>query len=200
MRRRDIINELKIALMVTGIGMGIFASMLLFGIRAKAATVRDGVNTPIFAELVTMGRAEREDMRNAGTEAVVSEVVEQLSNNSPEVGNNFGELDLLAAIVYAEAGDQGHYGMRLVCDVILNRIDYGYGSTVSEVVYAPGQFSPVTDGGLDRAWGRVTQECYDAVLTELNGPRIDYDILYFSMYGCQNGQFAFQYLDHYFGY
>lgn len=189
MRRRDIINELKLCLIGAGLGAAVFGSFLFFGCRAKAASVRDGVHSPVYAALQTMDREELSDMR--GAEEWVEPWTLSISQD---------ELDLLAAIVYAEAGDQGYYGMQLVCDVILNRIDHGYGSTISEVVYAPGQFSPVTDGGLDRAWGSVTEECYDAVLTELNGPRIDYDILYFSMYGCQNGVFAFQYLDHYFGY
>ena len=188
--RREILNEVKIIAFVTVAGMAVFASMLLFGLRAKAATVRDGVHTPVYEALQTVDRGELADMRNA--EEWVEPWVCPISQS---------DLDLLAAIVYAEAGDQGHYGMRLVCDVILNRVDSpAWPDTIPGVVYQTNQFSPVFDGGLDRAWSRVTAECYDAVLTELQYGRIDYGIQYFSMYGCQNGQFAFQYLDHYFGY
>ena len=199
MRRRDIINELKIALMVTGIGMGIFASMLLFGMRAKACEIRDGVHTPIRAELVTMDRAEREDMRNAATEAVVSEVVEQLSNNSPEVGNNFGELDLLAALVWSEAGDQPiPEGLCYVCDVVLNRVDSpAWPNTIREVIYQPGQFSVVSNGALDRAYGNAPQVAYDAVISQLQS-RYNYDIIYFSMGYNANGTIAFTHGTHYY--
>lgn len=200
MRRRDIINEIKLCLIGAGLGAAVFGSFLFFGCRAKACEIRDGVHTPIRAELVTMDRAEREDMRNAATEAVVSEVVEQLSNNSPEVGNNFGELDLLAAIVYAEAGDQDFTGQRLVADVVLNRVrSAAWPNTISGVIYQPGQFSPVTDGGLDRAWGNVTQSCYDAASLALAGDHVNTEVIYFSMYGCANGTFVFQHGCHYFG-
>ena len=189
MRRKDIINELKIALMVTGIGMGIFASMLLFGLRAKACEIRDGVNTPIYAELVTMNRNEREDMRNA--EDVVQD--EQEASQS--------DLDLLAAIVYAEAGTEDFTGQRLVADVVLNRVHSpAWPNSVSEVVYQPYQFSPVIDGGLDRAWGNVTESCYEAARLALQGDHINTEVIYFSMYGCSNGIFAFQHGCHYFGY
>jgi len=162
------------------IGAGLMASFLFLGMRAKAA---EPVN-----DLVTIERHELSDMRNA------EEWVEPLPISQ-------SELDLLAAIVYAEAGDQGYRGMQLVCDVILNRVaSPSWPGSITEVVYQRNQFSPVFDGGLDRAWGRVTSECYAACLQELQGPRIDYGIQYFSMYGCQNGTFAFQYLDHYFGY
>lgn len=176
MRRKELLKE-----MVAGflLGAGIMASFLFLGLRAKASP-------SVFDDLARIDRHEITDMM-AREEWVKPFPVSQ------------GELDLLAAIVYAEAGDQGYYGMQLVCDVILNRIDHGFGNSISEVVYSPGQFSPVTDGGLDRAWGRVTQECYDACIEELTGSRINYDIIYFSMYGCANGQFVFQYGDHYFG-
>lgn len=194
--KRQTINEIKLCLIGAGLGAAVFGSFLFFGCRAKAASVRDGVHSPIFSELVTMDRAEREDMRNAATE----EVVEQLSNNSPEVGNNFGELDLLAALVYAEAGDQDFTGQRLVADVVLNRVrSAAWPNTISGVIYQPGQFSPVTDGGLDRAWGNVTQSCYDAASLALAGDHVNTEVIYFSMYGCANGTFVFQHGCHYFG-
>lgn len=183
------------------LGAGLMASFLFFGMRARACEIRDGVHTPIRAELITMDRAEREDMRNAATEAVVSEVVEQLANNSPEVGSDFGDLDLLAAIVYAEAGDQDFTGQRLVADVVLNRVHSpAWPNTVSEVIFQPYQFSPVLDGGLDRAWGNVTESCYEAARLALQGDHINTEVIYFSMYGCSNGIFAFQHGCHYFGY
>lgn len=201
MRRRDIINEIKLCLIGAGLGAAVFGSFLFLGLRAKACEIRDGVHTPVYEELITMGSAEREDMRNAATEAVVSEVVEQLSNNSPEVGNNFGELDLLAALVWAEAGDQPiPEGLCYVCDVVLNRVDSpAWPNTIREVIYQPGQFSVVNNGALDRAWGNVPQVCYDAVMSQLQS-RLNYDIIYFSMGYLANGNLAFVHGTHYYGY
>lgn len=201
MRRKDIINELKICAIGFAVGASVFASMLFFGCRARACEIRDGVHTPVYEELITMGSAEREDMRNAGTEAVVSEVVEQLSNNSPEVGNNFGELDLLAVLVWAEAGDQPiPEGLCYVCDVVLNRVDSpAWPNTIADVIYQPGQFSVVNNGALSRAYGNVPQVCYDAVMSQLES-RLNYDIIYFSMNYLANGQLAFVHGTHYYGY
>lgn len=178
---RRVKETIQMVIMGVLLGAGIMASFLFFGLRAKAA--------PAPNDLVTIDRSEIADLRSA--EEWVEPWTLPISQS---------ELDLLAAIVYAEAGDQGFYGMQLVCDVILNRVSSpSWPSDIYSVVYQRNQFSPVFDGGLDRAWGRVTSECYEACLQELQGPRINYDIIYFSMYGCQNGTFVFQYLDHYFG-
>ena len=201
MRRKDIINELKICAIGFAVGASVFASMLFFGMKAKACEIRDGVHTPIRAELVTMDRAEREDMRNAATEAVVSEVVEQLSNNSPEVGNNFGELDLLAALVWAEAGDQDFIGQRIVADCVLNRVRSAeWPNSVEAVIYQPGQFSVVANGRLDHGFANATPENYEAARLALSGDHYDTQVIYFSMYYCANGAFAYQHGDHYIGY
>lgn len=201
MRRRDIINEIKLCLIGAGLGAAVFGSFLFFGCRAKAATIRDGVHSPIFTELVTMDRNEREDMRNAATEAVVSEVVEQLSNNSPEVGNNFGELDLLAALVWAEAGDQDFIGQRIVADCVLNRVRSAeWPNTVEAVIYQAGQFSVVANGRLAQGFANATPENYEAARLALSGDHYDTQVIYFSMYYCANGQFAYVHQDHWIGY
>lgn len=203
MRRKDIINELKICAIGFAVGASVFASMLFFGMKAKACEIRDGVHTPVYEELITMGSAEREDMRNAATEAVVSEVVEQLSNNSPEVGNNFGELDLLAALVWAEAGDQDFIGQRIVADCVCNRASDRHPewpSTIADVIYQPGQFEVVANGRLDQGFANATPENYEAARLALSGDHYDTQVIYFSMYYCANGAFAYQHGDHYIGY
>lgn len=203
MRRRDIINEIKLCLIGAGLGAAVFGSFLFFGCRAKAASVRDGVHSPIFSELVTMDRAEREDMRNAqlSEEDATFETTCQLANYSPTLANNFGELDLLAALVYAEAGDQPiPEGLCYVCDVVLNRVDSpAWPNTIADVIYQPGQFSVVNNGALNRAFGNVPQVCYDAVQSQLAG-RLNYDIIYFSMGYNANGTLAFTHGTHFYSY
>ena len=180
---RDIKKTAQECLIGFAFGAGIMGSFLFWGLRAKAQPVD-------FSDLRYIPRHEISDMMRS-EEWMEPEWICPISQS---------ELDLFAALVYAEAGDQGFYGMQLVADVVLNRVaSPAWPFTIEEVIFQPGQFSPVTDGGLDRAWGRVTQECYEACLQELRGPRINYDIQYFSMYGCANGTFVFQYGDHYFG-
>lgn len=52
------------------------------------------------------------------------------------------DLYLLAAIVYAEAGGESYEGQLAVASVIMNRLANGsWGSSLSSVIYAPGQFT-----------------------------------------------------------
>lgn len=108
------------------------------------------------------------------------------------------ELQLLACLVEAEAGNQDLTGKRLVVDVVLNRVaDPDFPDTIAGVIYQPGQFSPVTDGGLAAAYHTVSQESFDAVNAEL-ADQIDYTIRFFCGSGYGYGEPAFRYGDHYF--
>ena len=207
MRRKSIINELKICAIGFAVGAAVFASMLFFGMKAKACEIRDGVHTPVYEELVTMGRGELEALRNAqlseedATFDATFATTCQLSNNSPEVGNNFGELDLLAALVWAEAGDQDFIGQRIVADCVLNRVRSAeWPNSVEAVIYQPGQFSVVANGRLAQGFANATPENYEAARLALSGDHYDTQVIYFSMYYCANGAFAYQHGDHYIGY
>lgn len=174
------------------IGAAVMASFLFFGLRAKAASVRDGVHNPAFVELQTIDREELADMRGA-EEWVTPEPVYQQSY-SPS------DLDLLAALVWAEAGDQDFIGQRIVADCVCNRVRTGWASTIAGVIYQPGQFSVVANGRLDMGFYNATAENYEAARLALSGDHYDTQVIYFSMYGCQNGIFAYQWGDHFIGY
>ena len=52
----------------------------------------------------------------------------------------------------AEAGGECYEGKLAVANIVLNRLNSGkYGNTISDVIYASGQFSVVRNGALDRA-------------------------------------------------
>lgn len=110
------------------------------------------------------------------------------------------ELQMLAILVMAEAGNQDLQGKRLVVDVVLNRVDDPrWPDTITDVINQPYQFSPMTDGGFERAAQTVTQECFDAVSMELES-RLDYQIHYFCAGGYGYGERAYKYGEHYFSY
>lgn len=197
MRRRDIINEIKLCLIGAGLGAAVFGSFLFFGCRAKAASVRDGVHSPAYSVLQTMDRDELADMR---AREEYEEPVLAVENEAP-VASYGSDLDLLAALVWAEAGDQPiPEGICYVCDVVLNRVDSpAWPNTIADVIYQPGQFSVVNNGALNRAFGNVPQVCYDAVQSQLAG-RLNYDIIYFSMGYNANGTLAFTHGTHFYSY
>lgn len=203
MRRKDIIKELKLCLIGAGLGAAVFGSMLFFGMKAKACEIRDGVHTPVYEELVTMGRGEREALRNAqlSEEDATFETTCQLANYSPILASDFGDLDLLAALVWAEAGDQDFIGQRIVADCVLNRVRSAeWPNSVEAVIYQPGQFSVVANGRLDQGFANATPENYEAARLALAGDHYDPQVIYFSMYYCANGAFAYQHGDHFIGY
>lgn len=188
--RRETKEELKNVLIGTAIGMGIFASMLIFGCRAKAASIRDGVHSPVYPALQTIDREELADMRNA--EEWEKPWVNPFSAD---------EMDLLAALLWSEGGDQPlPDGLCYICDVVLNRIDSPrWPNDLRSVIYQPGQFSVVTNGALNRAYGNAPQVCYDAIISQLQN-RWNYQIQFFSMGYNANGTVAFTHGTHFYSY
>ena len=182
MRRkvRETIQEIIIGFVL---GVVLMASFLFFGLRVKAA--------PVYNELAYIPRHEIIDMMRRD------------DYHEPEWVNPLYpyEMELLAALVWSEAGDQPlPDGLCYVCDVVLNRRDSpAWPSTIEGVIMQPGQFSVVSNGALDRVYGNVPQVCYDAIISQLQN-RWNYDIIYFSMNYLANGQFAFVHGTHWFGY
>ncbi|MCH5265550.1 MAG: cell wall hydrolase [Lachnospiraceae bacterium] len=85
---------------------------------------------------------------------------------------------ILERIVEAEAGDQNVKGRRLVANVVLNRVkSKHFPNTVKSVVFAPRQFSPVSNGRYYRV--RVSQKTKIAVKQALNGKNDSKGALYF---------------------
>ena len=80
------------------------------------------------------------------------------------------ELKLLANIIYCEAGSESYVGKVAVGNVIMNRVkSASQPNTITEVVYAKGQFSPVRNGSLQRALSsdKADAACYQAAIEAL---------------------------------
>lgn len=111
-----------------------------------------------------------------------------------------GELELLAQLVEAEAGNQDLTGKCYVVDVVLNRVDSDeFPNTIEEVIFQDIQFSVMLDGAFDRAGWYISDESFEAVKLESDGVRLNDDILYF---GTEKSIYAdnhFKYQDHWFG-
>lgn len=62
------------------------------------------------------------------------------------------DLRYMSAIIYAEAGNQCQAGQQAVGIVVMERVESDvYKDTVYDVIYEPGQFSPVANGSLTKA-------------------------------------------------
>ena len=110
----------------------------------------------------------------------------------------YDSLEELANCVMAEAGNQGIDGMRMVTDVILNRVDDpDFPDNIHDVISQPFHFSSYWDGGMEK-WSIPSEECYKAVQMELENR--SYPGLYYFQAGwySEHGSPAFRYGDHYF--
>lgn len=114
------------------------------------------------------------------------------------------EFVWLKYIVAAEAGNQGLTGMQMVAEVVVNRVlDSRFPNTIQEVIFAPGQFTPVSDGAFYSAYNSLpaaTQlECDTAVRNALAGSSIAQGAIYFRTAHYHDGTTPIiQYGAHYF--
>ncbi len=83
-----------------------------------------------------------------------------------------GDRELLAQLIYCEAGGEPYAGKVAVGAVVMNRVMSSvYPDTVVGVIYQNKQFSPVGSGrlALALAEGRATAECYQAADEAMSG-------------------------------
>lgn len=87
------------------------------------------------------------------------------------------DVDLLARIVHAEALGEPYSGKVAVAEVVLNRVASSqFPNSIQGVIYDPGQFSPVSNGSINRA---ADAESVRAAKQALAGSNIVGDALFF---------------------
>ena len=115
----------------------------------------------------------------------------------------YDDLELLACLVWAEAGNQDLKGKQLVADVVLNRMyDPRFPDTISDVIYQQGQFYEKGDPRLIKAFYNVTDECFEAVRKEALGEgRIDSRVFFYCAgFFPRYGEIGYSYGDHCFNF
>ena len=106
------------------------------------------------------------------------------------------EQELLAPLIYCEAGNQPYEGQVAVGAVVMNRVKSGvYPNTITDVIYQSGQFGPAMTGWLDSvlASGSYSDTARQAAADAIAGSNPVGDCLYFG-----NGNWGIQIGDHYF--
>ena len=106
------------------------------------------------------------------------------------------EKELLAALIFCEAGNQPYEGQVAVGAVVMNRVRSGsFPNTITDVIYQSGQFTPAMTGWLDSvlASDGYTDSAMQAAADALSGSNPVGDCLYFS-----TGGGGYQLGDHYF--
>ena len=111
--------------------------------------------------------------------STIEEILEEETSNRWNIKLTEEERELLAKIVYLEAGNQSQEGQMAVVEVIFNRmIDENYQGTLEEVLSTPGQFSTWEN----RHISNPTEEIYESIDMVLNGQSdiLSYEVLYFA--------------------
>lgn len=106
------------------------------------------------------------------------------------------EQELLAALIFCEAGNQPYDGQVAVGAVVMNRVRSGsFPNTITDVIYQSGQFTPAMTGWLDSvlASDGYSDSAMQAAADALSGSNPIGDCLYFS-----TGGGGYQLGDHYF--
>ena len=136
-------------------------------------------------EAEAQAKAAAEEAARLAAEAQQAALAAQTAAISTE------ELKLLANIIYCEAGSESYVGKVAVGNVIMNRVkSASQPNTITEVVYAKGQFSPVRNGSLQRALSsdKADAACYQAAIEALAGAQPVGGKLFFRRNNGRSGQ------------
>lgn len=135
-------------------------------------------------EQASREQASRDQASKNPGSASPEETTSPISDGKPSYNPQGNDLDMLAALIECEAGDQSYYGMLCVGAVVMNRISSSrFPNTLYEVLYQPYQFTPVTVSGrfaLVLARG-ANETCYKAAREVLEQGRIVGSWLFFRM-------------------
>lgn len=141
-------------------------------------------------EAEAQAKAAAEEAARIEAEAQ-AKAAEEAAQTAQTAAISAEELKLLANIIYCEAGSESYVGKVAVGNVIMNRVkSASQPNTITEVVYAKGQFSPVRNGSLQRALSsdKADAACYQAAIEALAGAQPVGGKLFFRRNNGRSGQ------------
>lgn len=170
-----------------------YIMIMIFAMIAIIASVTDKTEyTPMTLDVEPL----EEDAKEISTPYPVTiyqcEIADREEQASPQVQGtaDIKDAEMIAKVMHAEANNQDEKGKRLVCDVILNRVDSAsFPDSIKDVIIQPNQF----------AKGIICTEDDIRIVQEEMTDRTDSEITFF-----RTGEFhkygipAYQYGDHYF--
>ena len=127
-------------------------------------------------------RRQEEEARKQAEEEARRQAEEAERQRAQEMARSQEEENLLAALIYCEAGGEPYEGQVAVGAVVLNRVrSSSFPNSIEEVIYQSGQFGPAVTGKLGRvlASGKTTDSCRQAAKEALEGSNPIGDALYF---------------------
>ena len=96
-------------------------------------------------------RRQEEEARKQAEEEARRQAEEAERQRAQEMARSQEEENLLAALIYCEAGGEPYEGQVAVGAVVLNRVrSSSFPNSIEEVIYQSGQFGPAVTGKLGR--------------------------------------------------
>ena len=129
--------------------------------------------------------AKKEEEERLAREKAEQEAKEKAEREAREAYVRANQ-ELLASIIYCEAGNQPYEGQVAVGAVIMNRVkSRSYPNSIEEVIYQSGQFGPAATGWLNRVRSSkgYSQTALQAAGDALNGSNPIGNCLYFDQGG-----------------
>ena len=118
----------------------------------EALNSENSDNDSSYSESENTSSSDNSSSSDKSSSSSSSNEVSQGTTTEEAVNVDVSDRYLLAAIVYAESGGEPYEGQLAVANVVLNRLRTGYyGNTLSDVIYAPYQFSATSTSAFQNA-------------------------------------------------
>ena len=123
-------------------------------------------------EVAARQQAAEEEEASADSGAGTGSQPSPGRQNAGRIPAGTSDATLLAALIQCEAGNESYEGQLAVGAVVVNRVkSASYPDTVSDVIFASGQFTPAGSGKVARliANGNISSSCIQAANEALSG-------------------------------
>ena len=123
-------------------------------------------------EVAARQQAAEEEKASADSGAGTGSQPSPGRQNAGSIPAGTSDATLLAALIQCEAGNESYEGQLAVGAVVVNRVkSASYPDTVSDVIFASGQFTPAGSGKVARliANGNISSSCMQAANEALSG-------------------------------
>ena len=141
--------------------------------------------TDVSQQVIAENIAKKEEEERIAREKAEQAAREQAEREAREAYVRANQ-ELMASIIYCEAGNQPYEGQVAVGAVIMNRVKSGsYPDSIEAVIYQSGQFGPAATGWLNRVRSSkgYSQTALQAAVDALNGSNPIGNCLYFDQGG-----------------
>ena len=174
--------------------LALFVDLLVAGFTSQAASLQMEPTADIKAAEMAEHELVNKTLANSITISAIENTKEMIGDKAEEAARQAAlaqqqayDLELLASIIFCEAGNQSYEGQVAVGAVVMNRVNStSYPNTIEEVIYQSGQFTPAMTGWLDRVRTSAgyTDAAMQAAKDALAGVNPIGNCLYFDQGGC----------------